>query len=76
MINWNDSAPEGKYPKGMRSVFAEMMKEEGIMALYKGVTPVLLRAFPANAVSIPSAVNHIIQKSKSKYISFIHRLVS
>ncbi|ELU02093.1 hypothetical protein CAPTEDRAFT_176506, partial [Capitella teleta] len=42
-------APEGKYPKGMRSVFAEMMREEGIMALYKGVTPVLLRAFPANA---------------------------
>jgi solute carrier family 25 carnitine/acylcarnitine transporter 20/29 len=36
----------------MRSVFAEMMREEGIAALYKGVTPVLLRAFPANAVSI------------------------
>jgi solute carrier family 25 carnitine/acylcarnitine transporter 20/29 len=42
-------APEGKYPKGMRSVFAEMMREEGIMSLYKGFTPVMLRAFPANA---------------------------
>jgi solute carrier family 25 carnitine/acylcarnitine transporter 20/29 len=43
------TAPEGTYPKGMRSVFAELMREEGIFALYKGVTPVMLRAFPANA---------------------------
>lgn len=43
------TAPEGKYPKGIRSVFTEMMREEGILALYKGVTPVMLRAFPANA---------------------------
>ena len=28
------------------------MREEGILALYKGVTPILLRAFPANAVSL------------------------
>lgn len=28
------------------------MKEEGVRALYKGATPVMLRAFPANAVSI------------------------
>lgn len=46
------TAPEGKYPNGMRSVLAELMREEGIFALYKGVTPVLLRAFPANAVSL------------------------
>jgi Mitochondrial carrier protein len=45
-------APEGKYPNGIRSVFTEMMREEGILALYRGVTPVMLRAFPANAVSI------------------------
>lgn len=25
------------------------MAEEGITALYKGITPVMLRAFPANA---------------------------
>lgn len=46
-----DSAPEGKYLNGMRSVFAELLREEGLLALYKGVTPVMLRAFPANAVS-------------------------
>ncbi|KAF5401538.1 Solute carrier family 25 member 20 [Paragonimus heterotremus] len=43
------SAPEGRYPKGIRSVFTEMIAKEGFFALYKGVTPVLLRAFPANA---------------------------
>ncbi|KAL7063570.1 hypothetical protein AAHC03_01726 [Spirometra sp. Aus1] len=43
------TAPEGRYPKGIRSVFAEMMAKEGILALYKGVTPVMVRAFPANA---------------------------
>ena len=46
------TAPHGMYPKGIRSVFSEMMREEGIMALYKGATPVMIRAFPANAVSI------------------------
>jgi len=43
------TAPEGTYPKGIRDVFRVMMKEEGIRALYKGATPVMLRAFPANA---------------------------
>lgn len=43
------TAPEGKYPKGIRSVFKELMANEGILALYKGVSPVMLRAFPANA---------------------------
>ena len=46
-----DIAPEGKYLNGIRSVFVELMREEGLRALYKGVTPVMLRAFPANAVS-------------------------
>jgi len=46
-----DAAPEGKYPNGVRSVFMELIREEGLLALYKGVTPVMLRAFPANAVS-------------------------
>ena len=45
------AAPEGKYANGIRSVFVELMREEGLAALYKGVTPVMLRAFPANAVS-------------------------
>lgn len=42
-------APMGHYPKGIRSVFAELIREEGILALYKGTTPVMLRAFPGNA---------------------------
>lgn len=43
------AAPEGTYKKGIRSVFAELMRNEGPLALYKGVTPVMIRAFPANA---------------------------
>ncbi|XP_075249748.1 mitochondrial carnitine/acylcarnitine carrier protein-like [Convolutriloba macropyga] len=43
------TAPVGMYPKGVRSVFSELMRKEGILALYKGITPVLVRAFPANA---------------------------
>ncbi|KAJ8953248.1 hypothetical protein NQ318_015829 [Aromia moschata] len=43
------TAPEGTYPKGIRDVFKHLMKNEGPLALYKGITPVLLRAFPANA---------------------------
>lgn len=43
------TAPEGTYPKGMRDVFKQLMEREGPKALYKGVTPVMLRAFPANA---------------------------
>ncbi|KAK9511059.1 hypothetical protein O3M35_005704 [Rhynocoris fuscipes] len=42
------TAPEGTY-RGVIHVFNTLMKEEGIFALYKGVTPVMLRAFPANA---------------------------
>lgn len=43
------TAPEGTYPNGMRDVFKVLIKTEGVGALYKGLTPVLLRAFPANA---------------------------
>lgn len=43
------TAPEGTYPGGVRQVFAELLKKEGITALYKGFIPVILRAFPANA---------------------------
>ena len=42
------TAPEGKY-NGIRDVFRETMKNEGPSAFYKGCTPVMLRAFPANA---------------------------
>uniref|UniRef100_A0A915PQ25 Congested-like trachea protein n=1 Tax=Setaria digitata TaxID=48799 RepID=A0A915PQ25_9BILA len=43
------TAPEGRYPEGIRDVFKEIMREEGPKALFKGFTPVMLRAFPANA---------------------------
>lgn len=42
------TAPEGKY-KGIVDVFKHLIKTEGIRAMYKGCTPVMLRAFPANA---------------------------
>lgn len=43
------TAPEGTYKRGIRDVFVHLMKEDGILALYRGVIPVMLRAFPANA---------------------------
>ena len=46
------SAPEGTFPNGIRDVFRHTLKHEGIPALFKGVVPIMLRAFPANAVSI------------------------
>ncbi|XP_043203956.1 mitochondrial carnitine/acylcarnitine carrier protein-like isoform X2 [Amphibalanus amphitrite] len=43
------TAPEGAYPRGIRDVFIELMRKEGPSALFRGLTPVMLRAFPANA---------------------------
>jgi solute carrier family 25 carnitine/acylcarnitine transporter 20/29 len=43
-------APAGMYPNGIRDVFRHVIKEEGPSALFKGLVPVMLRAFPANAV--------------------------
>lgn len=42
------TAPAGTYT-GVRDVFQQMVKTEGVSALFKGLTPVMLRAFPANA---------------------------
>ncbi|XP_017774028.1 PREDICTED: congested-like trachea protein [Nicrophorus vespilloides] len=42
-------AAEGRFPNGIRDVAKDLLKNEGPLALYKGITPVLLRAFPANA---------------------------
>ncbi|KRZ87289.1 Protein dif-1 [Trichinella sp. T8] len=42
-------APSGMYPNGMRDVARQLIREEGPLALYRGFTPVMLRAFPANA---------------------------
>ena len=43
------TAPEGTYPRGVRDVFLSVMRSEGPTALFKGLLPVMLRAFPANA---------------------------
>jgi solute carrier family 25 carnitine/acylcarnitine transporter 20/29 len=42
-------APEGKYPNGIRSVFADVVRTEGFQSLFRGLGPVMIRAFPANA---------------------------
>lgn len=43
------TARPGAYPNGYREIFSELLKADGILGLYKGITPVLLRTFPANA---------------------------
>ena len=43
-------APSDRYPNGVRDVFRELMKKEGIGSFYKGTSAILIRAFPANAV--------------------------
>jgi len=42
------SAPPGMYG-GLMDVYRHLIKEEGPMALFKGIRPALIRAFPANA---------------------------
>ncbi|KAL2748266.1 congested-like trachea protein [Vespula maculifrons] len=43
------ASPMNMYPYGMRSVLPIIMKEGGFLALYRGVTTVMIRAFIANA---------------------------
>ncbi|KAH8273594.1 hypothetical protein KR018_002669 [Drosophila ironensis] len=43
------SAPEGTYKHGIRSVFRDLMATEGPRALFRGILPILLRAFPSTA---------------------------
>eukprot|EP00591_Stephanopyxis_turris_P008515 CAMPEP_0195516204 /NCGR_PEP_ID=MMETSP0794_2-20130614/6997_1 /TAXON_ID=515487 /ORGANISM="Stephanopyxis turris, Strain CCMP 815" /LENGTH=316 /DNA_ID=CAMNT_0040644737 /DNA_START=607 /DNA_END=1557 /DNA_ORIENTATION=+ len=45
------TAPEGAY-KGLYDVYHQLIRKEGIVSLYKGLTPALLRAFPANAACL------------------------
>lgn len=50
MVNFLDIlAPEGKYPRGIRDIFPILLKEEGPKGFFKGIAPVMIRAFPANA---------------------------
>ena len=45
------TAPLARYPRGAREIFYELRTTEGYTALYRGATAILLRAFPANAVT-------------------------
>lgn len=61
MINWVVAMPADvlksrlqissidKYPRGMRSLLPEILREEGPWVLYRGVMPIMIRAIPANA---------------------------
>ena len=42
------SAPEGTYT-GIMDVYSKLVKEEGFSAMFTGIRPALIRAFPANA---------------------------
>lgn len=42
-------AADGRYPNGIRDVYREVMRAEGVRGLFRGFTPVMVRAFPANA---------------------------
>eukprot|EP01087_Luapelamoeba_hula_P008953 TRINITY_DN2279_c0_g1_i1.p1 TRINITY_DN2279_c0_g1~~TRINITY_DN2279_c0_g1_i1.p1 ORF type:complete len:298 (+),score=43.60 TRINITY_DN2279_c0_g1_i1:67-960(+) len=56
------TAPEGKYPNGIRGVYKDVVAREGYGALYRGIGPILIRAFPANAAcffGVESAVKFL-----------------
>jgi solute carrier family 25 carnitine/acylcarnitine transporter 20/29 len=42
------TAPEGKY-RGLYHVYTELVTKEGFGALFNGLRPAMIRAFPANA---------------------------
>jgi solute carrier family 25 (mitochondrial carnitine/acylcarnitine transporter), member 20/29 len=42
------TAPDGKYT-GVIDVYKTLMREEGSKALFRGMGPAMIRAFPANA---------------------------
>lgn len=51
-----------KYPHGMRSAFREMMNKEGPIGFYRGILPIIIRSFPANAacfLGIHVAINFL-----------------
>lgn len=42
-------APENMYPNGIRDVLRDVLRNEGPSALFRGLGPIMIRAFPANA---------------------------
>ena len=45
------TAPSGKY-NGFLDVLQTLLKQDGPKALFRGLTPALMRAFPANAACL------------------------
>lgn len=43
------TAEAGRYPGGVKQVFSELVKQEGITGMYRGLGPAMVRAIPANA---------------------------
>ena len=37
------------YPRGFRDALPQLLKTEGFKGLFRGIVPVAIRAFPANA---------------------------
>lgn len=42
-------APDGKYKNGIRSVLRDVLANEKPTVLFRGIVPIMIRAFPANA---------------------------
>ncbi|KAG8237122.1 hypothetical protein J437_LFUL008174 [Ladona fulva] len=43
------TSSDGTYSRGIRDVYLELMKKEGLKGLYRGSSPTFIRAFAANA---------------------------
>ena len=59
------AAPAGTYPGGIAQVFRELIHNEGIGSLYKGLGPALLRAFPGNAACF------LGMESSKKFLNYL-----
>ncbi|XP_017014733.2 mitochondrial magnesium exporter 1-like [Drosophila takahashii] len=60
------SAPEGTYKHGIRSVFRDLMATEGPKALFRGSVPILLLAFPTVAAFFSGVeLTNALLKSKT-----------
>lgn len=54
----------GSY-KNMGQVYTELMKEEGMAGMFRGIKPAMIRSAPANAVSFTGA--ELTKKALSKF---------
>ena len=56
-----NSSP-GQYPGGIYQVFTETIRKEGLMGMYKGFIPAIMRTYPANAAcfSVVELVRYLL----------------